>query len=108
MDDTLDIIHDLPPIEEINKLELFNQKTFPFCLLRSALRLHLMNPIKPEDMSSFHYLMIIEKTLDFSRVPGSCYFLVLRQMSLQKAYEHSEIFEPVNLTHSAYLITKKR
>ena len=108
MDNTLDVSHGLPPIEEIKKLELFNRKTLPFCLLRRALQLHLMNTIKPEDMSSSHYLMMIEKTLNFWSINGSYYFLVLRQISLQGVYELYEMFEPVTPTQSPYLKTKKR
>ena len=52
MEDTLDIIHGLPPVEEINKPEFFNRKTLPFRLLQRSLELHLVNPIKPDDMSS--------------------------------------------------------
>ena len=52
MEDTLDIIHELPSVEEINKPEFFNRNTFPFRLLRRSLELHSVNPIKPDDMSS--------------------------------------------------------
>ena len=52
MDDTLDIIHGLPPVEQVKKPKFFTRKTHPFRLLRRSLELHLVNPIKPDDMSS--------------------------------------------------------
>ena len=52
LDNVFDIIHSLPPVEEVNKPDFFNRKSLPFRLLRRILELHLVNLINPSDVSA--------------------------------------------------------
>ena len=50
--DVVDIIYGLPPVETINMTEFFARPALHCRLLRRVLELHLVKPIKTEDMNT--------------------------------------------------------
>ena len=108
MDGTLGIIHGFPTVKEASKSDFFYSNTLLFRLLQRALELHLVNPIKSNDMTSVPFSNDVRedsRLFEYTVYSSDC-SSVLPQAHFLIIFDPCVSIEAVVLTESTRLIRK--